>query len=253
MLGADPKITTLPGGATVASFSIALNDVYTDANGDRKERTTWVHCNCWGAMANVCRQYLKKGNRVHVTGRLRQRSYTNNDGVTIQQHEIFVTDLLLLDKTPGEGTFSYFNQCNFIGHVGRDPETRDIAPGLTVTKFPISLHEDRPTPAGGTECTTTWLIIECWKHLALSAHLGFKKGDRVHISGKINSNVWVDANKNIQYKHLVCNAAEVQLLNPYEPLKTMPTEQVHTPAPQAQLNNVISSAINPTPPEEVPF
>jgi single-strand DNA-binding protein len=69
-LGRDPEMRYTPEGKAVTSFSVALNDDYTNNNGERIKRTIWVRVSAWGKQAETCNQYLKKGSKVLVEGRL---------------------------------------------------------------------------------------------------------------------------------------------------------------------------------------
>jgi len=59
-----------PSGQAVTNFSVAVNDNFTSSNGDKVERTIWVRVSTWGKQAEICNQYLKKGRKVLVEGRL---------------------------------------------------------------------------------------------------------------------------------------------------------------------------------------
>jgi single-strand DNA-binding protein len=69
-LGRDPEMRYTPAGQAVTNFSIAVNDDYTNNNGERVKRTIWVRVSAWGKQAENCNQYLKKGSKVLVEGRL---------------------------------------------------------------------------------------------------------------------------------------------------------------------------------------
>jgi single-strand DNA-binding protein len=86
-LGRDPEMRYTPEGKAVTSFSVAVNDDYTNNNGERIKRTIWVRVSAWGKQAETCNQYLKKGSKVLVEGRLTAdpatggpRVWTGQDG-----------------------------------------------------------------------------------------------------------------------------------------------------------------------------
>jgi single-strand DNA-binding protein len=79
-LGRDPEIRYLPSGQSVASFSLATSDNYTDRGGQRQERTEWHNVVVFGKQAELCGQYLKKGREVYVEGRIQTRQYEAKDG-----------------------------------------------------------------------------------------------------------------------------------------------------------------------------
>jgi single-strand DNA-binding protein len=79
-LGRDPEIRYLPSGQTVANFTLATSDSYTDRNGTRQERTDWHNIVVYGKQAELCGQYLKKGRQVYIEGRISNRQYEAKDG-----------------------------------------------------------------------------------------------------------------------------------------------------------------------------
>lgn len=79
-LGRDPEVRFTPGGKAVARFSLATSEAWTDAGGNRQERTEWHNIVVWGKQAESCGQYLTKGRQVYVEGSLRSRQYDDKDG-----------------------------------------------------------------------------------------------------------------------------------------------------------------------------
>ena len=79
-LGRDPEIRYTPGGKAVARFPVATGEVWTDAEGNRQERTEWHNVVVWGKQAETCSQYLSKGRQVFVEGSIRSRAYDDRDG-----------------------------------------------------------------------------------------------------------------------------------------------------------------------------
>jgi single-strand DNA-binding protein len=110
-LGKDPEMRYTPSGQAVTNFSVAINDGYTNSQGDRVDRTIWVRVSAWGKLAETCNQYLKKGRKVLVEGRLvadekgNPRSYQRNDGTTGANFEITASTVRFLSsRSEGEGT-----------------------------------------------------------------------------------------------------------------------------------------------------
>ena len=86
-LGGDPEMRYIPSGQAVTKFSVATNRQYTNNAGERIKETTWFRVNVWGKQAEACNQYLHKGSKVLVEGRMQQdkatggpRVWTGNDG-----------------------------------------------------------------------------------------------------------------------------------------------------------------------------
>lgn len=94
-LGGDPEVKYTPGGQAVANFNIATSDAWTNKQGNREERTEWHRIVAWGRLAELCGEYLAKGRKVYVEGRLQTRSY-EKDGVTRYVTEIKAQDVVFL-------------------------------------------------------------------------------------------------------------------------------------------------------------
>ena len=88
----DPELRTTPNGASVCSFSVAVNRVYRDASGEQREDVSFIDCSAWGKLGEMINQYAKKGTGVLVSGRLDQRSFEGKDGVKRSRVEIVVED-----------------------------------------------------------------------------------------------------------------------------------------------------------------
>jgi single-strand DNA-binding protein len=84
-LGRDPEMRYTPSGQAVTNFSVAVNDNFTSSNGDKVERTIWVRVSTWGKQAEICNQYLKKGKKVLVEGRLVTDSATGGPRIWERQ------------------------------------------------------------------------------------------------------------------------------------------------------------------------
>lgn len=98
-LGADPEMRYTPNGNPVTSFSIAANRAYTAQDGERREETEWFNVVAWNQLAETCSQYLTKGRRVYVEGRLKSRKWENNEGQSRFRVEVIAGTVLFLDKT----------------------------------------------------------------------------------------------------------------------------------------------------------
>lgn len=97
-LGADPELRYTPSGAAVANFSIATSETWTDANGEKQERTEWHNIVAWKKLAEICGEYLKKGSKVYIEGRLQTRSWEGQDGVKRYSTEVVARDMQMLDR-----------------------------------------------------------------------------------------------------------------------------------------------------------
>lgn len=99
-LGRDPEIRYATSGDAVANFSVATTERWKDKNTqEQKEKTEWHRITVWGRLAEVVGQYLKKGSKVYVEGKLQTRQY-EKDGVTHYATEIVMQNMEMLDGKP---------------------------------------------------------------------------------------------------------------------------------------------------------
>lgn len=102
-LGSDPEVRYTPNGAPVANFSLATSESWNDRNtGERQERTEWHRLVLWSKLAEIAGQYLKKGAKIYVEGRLQTRSWDDQSGQKRYATEVVVNDMQMLDSR-GEG------------------------------------------------------------------------------------------------------------------------------------------------------
>ena len=97
-VGIDPEMRFTPNGIPVTSFSVATNRYYTSPEGERKEETTWFRVVTFRKQAESCSQFLTKGQRVYVEGRLRTREWEGQDGQKRTTIEVIADRVLFLDK-----------------------------------------------------------------------------------------------------------------------------------------------------------
>ena len=95
-LGSDPELKSLDSGNTLAKFSIATNDVFKDAQGEKVTITTWHACVAWNKLGELCGKILKKGREVVIDGKLVYRNYEDTAGLKRFITEIQVNEILLV-------------------------------------------------------------------------------------------------------------------------------------------------------------
>ena len=95
-LGNDPEVITLESGKKLAKISIATNDSYKNAEGEKVTDTQWHNVVAWNKTAEIMEKYLQKGNEVAIEGKLTSRSYEDKDGVKKFVTEIVCNELLML-------------------------------------------------------------------------------------------------------------------------------------------------------------
>lgn len=69
-LGTEPEMRYTPSGTAVTNFSVAINEKYTDSNGEEHKTTVWIRCTAWGKLAEICKEFLSKKQRIYFEGKL---------------------------------------------------------------------------------------------------------------------------------------------------------------------------------------
>lgn len=101
-LGNDPDVKYTQSGAIVTTISVATADAWTDKQGQKQERTEWHRVKFFGRLAEIAREYLKKGRLVYIEGSLRTDKYTGKDGVECYTTEIIASEMQMLGGAPSE-------------------------------------------------------------------------------------------------------------------------------------------------------
>lgn len=99
-LGNAPELKTIESGKKLARFSVATNESYVNAKGEKVKETQWHNLVAWGKLADVVEKYLNKGSEVVVEGKLLTRSYNDKEGNKKYITEIEVNELLMLGGKP---------------------------------------------------------------------------------------------------------------------------------------------------------
>ncbi len=121
-LGKDPELRYAPSGSAVASFSLATSEQWKDQEGNPQERTSWHNIVVWGKLAEIAAEYLKKGRKVYLEGRLQYRDYETKDGTKRYITEVVVNDLVMLGSPRQEGAEKEENTSAGAPSVSEDKE-----------------------------------------------------------------------------------------------------------------------------------
>ena len=109
-LGRDPEIRYLPNGNAVASLSVATDEGYKDRNtGQQVDKTEWHRVEAFGRLAEIMGEYLKKGSKCYIEGKLRTDEY-EKDGIKRYSTKIIANEMTMLDSRPQEGVGGFGNQ-----------------------------------------------------------------------------------------------------------------------------------------------
>ena len=97
----EPEMRNTPSGQQVASFSVATNFVWNDQSGKKNEKVEFHNIIAWRRLAEICGQYLHKGSKVYIEGRLQTTDWAGQDGVKRYRTEIVAENLIMLDSKGG--------------------------------------------------------------------------------------------------------------------------------------------------------
>jgi single-strand DNA-binding protein len=97
-VGVDPEMRYTANGSAVTTFRLACSRTYTGQDGERKEETEWFSVVTWNKLAETCSQYLQKGRRAYVEGRMQTRSWEGPDGQRRYRTEVIANTVLFLDR-----------------------------------------------------------------------------------------------------------------------------------------------------------
>ena len=104
-LGADPEVRHLQNGAAVANFRLATSETFKDkTTGERREQTEWHNVVAWRGLAEITERFLRKGSKIYVEGKLRNRQWQDKDGNTRYTTEIVADEMTMLDRASGESS-----------------------------------------------------------------------------------------------------------------------------------------------------
>jgi single-strand DNA-binding protein len=97
-LGKDPEMRYTPSGKPVTTFSVAVSRTWNSADGERHSETEWFNVVAWSSLAETCKQYLAKGQRVYIEGRLQTRRWDDKEGQKHTSVEINANEMIMLDR-----------------------------------------------------------------------------------------------------------------------------------------------------------
>ncbi|GAB4499097.1 MAG: single-stranded DNA-binding protein [Anaerolineales bacterium] len=104
-LGRDPEMRYTPSGRPVTTFSVATSRSWNTSEGERRTETEWFNVVAWSSLAEICKEYLKKGQQVYIEGRLQTRYWDDNEGNKHSSVEIVASEMIILgDRRESQST-----------------------------------------------------------------------------------------------------------------------------------------------------
>lgn len=139
----DPEVRTTPGGINVTSFGVATNFVWTDPAGMKKSSVEYHNVVAWRRLGEIVAQYLHKGSRVLIEGRLQTRSWEGQDGTKRNRTEIVADNMVILDSKATAA-----------------PAVSTAAPESITFEEPAASEPEEPQPQQPTKTTTEEISVE---------------------------------------------------------------------------------------------
>ena len=102
-LGRDPEMRYTPSGKPVTTFTVATSRTWNSTDGERHTETEWFNIVTWGNLAEICKQYLTKGQQVYIEGRLQTRRWEDSEGAKHTSIEIVASEMMILGERRDAG------------------------------------------------------------------------------------------------------------------------------------------------------
>jgi single-strand DNA-binding protein len=125
-LGKDPEMRYTPSGRPVTTYTVAVSRSWNSADGERHTETEWFNIVAWGNLAEICKQYLAKGQQVYIEGRLQTRRWDDKEGQKHTSVEIVANEMMMLGDRRDAN------------HTGEEQSpTAETEPAATEDEFPF--------------------------------------------------------------------------------------------------------------------
>ncbi len=111
-LGRDPEMRYTPSGKPVTTFSVATSRSWNTSDGEKREETEWFNVVAWSSLAEICKQYLTKGQQVYIEGRLQTRHWDDQEGNKHTSVEIVANEMIILSERRETGETSTESNTN---------------------------------------------------------------------------------------------------------------------------------------------
>ncbi len=141
----DPELRYTPNGNAVVTFGLATNRGWTTDSGEKREEVDFHRIVAWNKLAELCSQFLNKGRKVYVEGRLSTRNWTGQDGTQKSTTEVVIDDMILLDNKQGQG-----GQSEDAGHGPSSAGSGQSAPMRQAPKPAPKKKEEEDVPPPGS-------------------------------------------------------------------------------------------------------
>jgi single-strand DNA-binding protein len=139
----DPELRQTPSGQSVGSFVVATNFSWVDQEGNKQEKVEFHNIVVWRKLAEICAQYLKKGSKVFIEGRLQTRDWEGEDGVKRYKTEIIGDNMIMLTSQGGNNASSMSSNsaASSMGANVQQPAAQPVAGDLVNSSADISIDD----------------------------------------------------------------------------------------------------------------
>ncbi len=138
-LGRDPDLRYTPSGQAVATFPVATTRYWNTAAGERRSETEWFNVVAWGSLAEICKQFLTKGEQVYIEGRLKTRRWEDANGQRRYSVEIVASEMIILGNRR-----RLSGHTDMLGQDGHHAEDEDMTSPTTELSAESSAEEETP-------------------------------------------------------------------------------------------------------------
>ncbi|HLD07733.1 MAG TPA: single-stranded DNA-binding protein [Candidatus Peribacterales bacterium] len=194
------SVRQTPSGTSVADINVATPYTFTTDSGETLSGTAYHSVTAWSGMADVAGQYLKPGSQVFLSGRLQTDSWEDESSHEKKSKtRIVAMDLIMLDPRNGQIELSEnaksltncLNRADIIGNLTKDPEVRTTTAGHAVVSMGIATNERwKDRASNEIKERTEFNNVVLWGDLAKLAAETLKKGQRVHVYGRVQTRSW---------------------------------------------------------------
>ncbi len=144
-LGKDPEVRHFEGNSSVASFSVATSESYTDkTTNERKTQTEWHNVVMWNGLAGVAEKYLKKGSQVYIEGKLTTRKWQDKDGNDRYTTEVVARTMKMLGSREGGSSYNMPSGSDSSTQVAKEPASRDTPVQAPAERIADAPDDDLP-------------------------------------------------------------------------------------------------------------
>lgn len=194
------SVRQTPGGTSVTDLNLVVPTSFKSDSGEALNGKSFHTVTVWGQLAEVCGQFVKPGAQIFIGGRLQTDAWEDTQsGEKRSKTKIVATDMILLDPKGGQlpepqGAKQINTACNradIIGNVTKDPEMRTTTSGLKVLSLGVATNDRWKDKASGEmKEKSEFHNIVVWGDLAEEVSRHVKKGNRVFVSGRVQTRSW---------------------------------------------------------------